>query len=875
MVLRSTYRVQLSKEFGFSDAAGIAGYLAELGVSHLYCSPYLQAAPGSTHGYDVVDPERLNDELGGGPAYAGMLGALRAAGLGQVLDIVPNHMATDATNRWWWDVLENGPASRYAAVFDIDWEGGDRSAAHTVLVPVLADHYGRVLEAGELVLARAGAGVTVRYHDMELPVSPRSLDELLAAAARRAGSETLARIAEGYGALPTSRLTDEAAVRDRHEQHQALRGQLEELLRADGSVAVALDDEIDALNVDPDRLDALLRRQNYRLAYWRTASEELDYRRFFNIESLIGVRVEDPEVFALTHRLIVELVKEGTVDGLRVDHVDGLRDPEKYLADLAVATGGVYTVVEKILEPGETLRPSWPVAGTSGYDFLIQVNNLFVESRNEAAMTATYLAITGETASYEEIVQTSKQQVMASELAAEVERLVGILADLSDAYRRHRDHTRRELRHTLREFIARFEVYRTYVHPGEPASDEDRRQVRAAADAARAARPELDGELLCFLGQLALGQHPGAGEAEFAQRLAQLTAPVMAKGVEDTAFYRYNRLVSLNEVGGDPGVFGRPVAEFHQAMAAAAEQWPEAMLTLSTHDTKRSADVRARINVISEEPDAWRAAAEHWTEVTEAHRREGLPDRNDVYLLFQTLVGAWPIDAERAVAFMAKATKEAKVHTSWTDPVAAYDEATEAFVRAALADDVFTGALISWLAEHRVVERGRRNSLAQTALLLTCPGSPDLYQGSEMWDLSLVDPDNRRPVDYDERRRLLAGLTAGGTGVVASDERGTSKLLVVHRLLAHRQADPGCYEPAGYEPLLAKGCRADDVVGFRRGGLAVVVPCRGDDHWGDTTVVLPTAGGRDVVTGHLVDGGERRLSELFAELPVAAISRAV
>ena len=875
MVLRSTYRVQLSKEFGFADAAGITGYLAELGVSHLYCSPYLQAAPGSTHGYDVVDPERLNDELGGGPAYAGMVGALRAAGLGQVLDIVPNHMATDATNRWWWDVLENGPASRYAAVFDIDWDGGDRSAAHTVLVPVLGDHYGRVLEAGELALARTGAEVTVLYHDMELPVSPRSLDELLAAAARRAGSEALGRIAEGYGALPTSRLTDEAAVSERHEKHLALRGQLEELLRADGSVARALDDEIDTLNADPDRLDALLRRQNYRLAHWRTASEELDYRRFFNIESLIGVRVEDPEVFALTHRLIVGLVKEGTVDGLRVDHVDGLRDPEKYLGDLAVATAGVYTVVEKILEPGESLRRSWPVAGTSGYDFLVWVNNLFVEGRSEPAMTATYQAVSGETASYREVVQASKQQVMRSELAAEVERLVGIVADLSDGYRRHRDHTRRELRDTLRELVARFEVYRTYVRPAEPASDDDRRQVRVAADAARAARPELDGELLCFLSELALGEHPGAAEAEFAQRLAQLTAPVMAKGVEDTAFYRYNRLVSLNEVGGDPGVFGRPVAEFHQAMGATAEQWPEAMLTLSTHDTKRSADVRARINVISEVPDAWRVAAERWMEVTEHYRRDGLPDHNAIYLLFQTLLGAWPIDAERAVAFMAKATKEAKVHTSWTDPVVAYDEAMEAFVRSVLADDVFTATLVSWLAEHRVVERGRRNSLAQTVLLLTCPGSPDLYQGSELWDLSLVDPDNRRPVDYDGRRRLLAGLGADGTSETGSDEQGTSKLLVVHRLLAHRKADPGSYEPAGYEPLVAKGPRADDLVAFHRGGLAVVVPCRGDDDWGGTTIELPSLGGRDVVTGHSVAGGTRRLAELFGELPVAVISGAV
>ena len=428
-----------------------------------------------------------------------------------------------------------------------------------------------------------------------------------------------------------------------------------------------------------------------------------------------------------------------------------------------MATGGAYTVVEKILEPGETLRASWPVAGTSGYDFLIRVNNLFVESRNEAAMTAVYQAVTGETASYQEIVQASKQQVMASELAAEVERLVGILADLS---RRLSPSSRPHPPGAARHATGVHRPLRGVPHLCAPWRAGERRGPTAGPGSQRTplVRPAPSWMVSCWA--FSVSWHsvsiPVPVEDEFAERLAQLTAPVMAKGVEDTAFYRYNRLVSLNEVGGDPGVFGRPVAEFHQAMAAADEQWPEAMLTLSTHDTKRSADVRARINVISELPDAWRAAAERWMELSEPHRREGLPDRNAVYLLFQTLLGAWPIDAERAVAFMAKATKEAKVHTSWTDPVAAYDEATEAFVRAALADDVFAGALVSWLAEHRVVERGRRNSLAQTALLMTCPGSPDLYQGSELWDLSLVDPDNRRPVDYDERRRLLAGLQGRG-----------------------------------------------------------------------------------------------------------------
>jgi (1->4)-alpha-D-glucan 1-alpha-D-glucosylmutase len=869
---RSTYRVQLHEGFGFVEVAGIADYLAGLGVSHLYCSPYLRAVPGSTHGYDVVDPQHVSDGLGGNAAYAEMLGALRAAGLRQMLDIVPNHMATDATNPWWWDVLENGAASRYAAVFDIDWEGGEPLTAYTVLVPVLGDHYGRVLEQGELSIGRSGPDIVVRYSDIALPVSPRSLDDLLAAAARRAGSKALAQLADAYGALPTARMIDEPSIRTRHDQKLALRAQLDQLCRTDPSVAAALGAEIDVVNADPDRLDALIRRQNYRLAYWRTASEDLDYRRFFNIDSLIGVRVEDPEVFTRTHRLIIELVREGTVDGLRVDHVDGLRDPAGYLRHLAAATSGAYTVVEKILEAGEALPRSWPVAGTSGYDFLNRVNNLFVERANEAAMTETYQAVTGETASYHQVVQASKQQIMSDELVAEVERLVAIIAGLADRYRRHRDHTRSELRDALRELVARFEVYRTYVRPPDPATAEDRGHIATAVAAARAARPDLDGELLDFLGELALGEHPGQAETEFAFRLAQLTAAVMAKGVEDTAFYRYNRLTSLNEVGGDPGVFGRLAVDFHRDTAATAGRWPEAMLTLSTHDTKRSADVRARINVLSELPGAWRQAVEGWMAMTGRHRRHDLPDRNAAYLLFQTMVGAWPIDADRMAAFMAKATKEAKVHTSWVDPVSDYDNALEAFVRATFADGPLIGEILSWMAAQAIVARGRRNSLAQMALLLTCPGVPDLYQGSELWDLSLVDPDNRRPVDYGQRRRLLA---AGGTGAGLDDldDPGTPKFGVVRRLLAHRRDHPALYESTDYEPLLLSGRRADDAIGFRRGRLAVVVPCRGDNRWGDARVELPGGTWVDAITGRTRDGGRSSLAELFADRPLAVVVR--
>jgi len=869
----STYRVQLHGGFGFADAAREAEYLAELGISHLYCSPYLQAAAGSTHGYDVVDPRRFNEELGGAVGHAELVGALRAAGLGQVLDIVPNHMAVDRANRWWWDVLENGPASRFAGFFDIDWEGSDDRSAFTVLVPVLGDHYGRVLEAGGLQLARSGGEFLVSSNDHRLPVSPRTLDGLLAAAARQAGSGVLAAVAEGFAALPLARMADAAAIAERHERKLALVAELDKLCDADRSVAQAVEVEVAAINEDPDRLDALLQRQNYRLSYWRTANEELDYRRFFNIETLVGVRVEDPAVFDETHALILELVRDGSVDGLRIDHVDGLRDPEGYLARLAERSGGVYTVVEKILAPGEPLPQAWPVAGTSGYDFLARVNNLFVATEGEAAMTACYAAFSGESASYEEVVKAAKQQIMQQELAAEVERLTGLLFDICELHRRHRDHTRRDLRDALRELAASFSVYRTYVRPQRPPSAEDARRVAEAVRVAVSNRPDLDRELVAFLGALALGEHSGALETEFCQRFQQLTGPVMAKGVEDTAFYRYHRLVSLNEVGGDPGVFGRPAAEFHRDTAASAKRWPESMLTLSTHDTKRGADVRARINVLSEIPGVWRAAVERWAEANDRHRHDGWPDRNAEYLLYQTLLGAWPIDAARVVEFMAKATREAKVHTSWGDPVADYDDALELFVRALFADRRFTDDLAGFLSGSGIIERGRRNSLAQTALLLTCPGVADVYQGTELWDLSLVDPDNRRRVDYDERRRLLRGLDDDRPCDTPSQvDAGVPKLWLTHRLLSHRRGHSH-YTSTEYEPLELSGPRADDAIGFRRESLSVIVPRRGHGGWADTTVDLPVGRWTDVLAGVSVEGGTRRLAELFGSFPVAVLAR--
>lgn len=867
----ATYRVQFSPEFTLRQAADLAGYLADLGVSHLYCSPYLQAAAGSSHGYDVADPERINEDLGGQPALSLLTGALREAGLGQILDIVPNHMVADArANRWWRDVLENGPSSAYAGFFDIDWEGGDSRHPFTVLVPILGDHYGRVLERGELQVARAGGSFVVRYHEHELPLSPKTVDEIVSRAARRAASAELAEVAEGLGALPLARLTDREAVNERHDKKEMLAARIVELTHDHEEIAEALDAEVHTLNRDPDRLDELLRRQNFRVAFWRTASEELDYRRFFNIETLVGLRAEDEHVFEKTHRLVRQLVDDGTVDGLRVDHVDGLRDPEGYLRRLADTTSGVYTVVEKILAFDEELVESWPVAGTTGYDFLIRVNDLFVATENGPAMTAVYESFTGETATFEEVAHDSKFVIMRRELAPEVERLTALLAEVCDAYRRHRDHTHRELREALREVVAHMDVYRTYNVPGGSVSPTDRRTIRDAVEAAIACRADIDRELLWFLGELALGERSGPGADEFVPRFQQLSAPVMAKGVEDTAFYRYNRLVSLNEVGGDPGVFGRSQAEFHAATGRVARRAPDTMLTLSTHDTKRGADVRARINVLSEMPDRWAEAVAKWADANALYRQGEWPDRNAEYLLYQTIIGAWPIGPDRVVEYMTKAVREAKVHTSWSDPNEVYERDVEVFTRAILADREFLSSIESFMQDQRVVERGRRNSLAQSTLLLTCPGIPDIYQGCELWDMSLVDPDNRRAVDYPLRAELLRSVSrADVPPPLGSDDSGASKLWLTRRLLGHRRSHPELYCKGGYEPLPSTG----RVLAFQRDSLVVIVACRTSPDPG-VSVELPAGRWRNLLDGARCEGGLLPAGRLLSHHPAVVLERA-
>ncbi len=881
----STYRLQLRPEFGFAHAAAVADYLAALGVTHAYASPYLQAAPGSAHGYDVVDHHRVNIELGGDDGHAAFCAALGAAGLGQVLDIVPNHMAITPENAWWTDVLENGPSSRYASYFDVDWDPPEQKLRNTVLMPVLGDHYGKVLEAGDLQLARDGGSFVIRYFDHVFPVAPPTYDLPLAMAAAHAGSDELAFLASAAEALPPATATDRPSLLRRHRDKEVLKRHLARLCSEDPTAAAAVDGAVARINADVDLLDSLLDRQNHRLAFWRTAGSELDYRRFFDVTTLAGLRMEEEQVFEDTHHLVLGWLREGVLDGVRIDHPDGLLDPAAYLARLRAEAGDdAWIVVEKILEHGESLPSTWPVDGTTGYDALGVIGGAFVDPAGERALTAAWETFTGETWAWDELVHDAKHLVMRDVLAADLHRLTHAFVEVCESSRRHRDHPRAELRDVLREAMASFGVYRTYVAEGERAKPGDAAVIDEALERVVAHRPDLDPDVVDLLGRVLCGEHAGEAATRLRLRFQQTTGPVMAKSVEDTAFYRGTRLLSLNEVGGDPSVFGTDVASFHQHWQEAHARWPAAMVSSSTHDTKRSEDVRARLALLSEAPEQAAASMEALAALAEAHRTRqpdgtSLPDRPTVWLLLQTLVGAHPLSLERILAYAEKATREAKVMTSWLDPVPAFDDAVRAYLEGALGDPAFTAALDEVVAP--LVEPGWRNALAAQLLKLTVPGVPDVYQGTELWDLSLVDPDNRRPVDFEHRRSMLAELDGlDGAALWAQRDEGLPKLAVTAAALRLRRRAPDAFGagPGGaYAPLVASGPAAEHVLGFTRGGrVATIVPrlVLGLDAmggWGDTTVTLAPGMWRDVISGARHQGPELRLAALLDDLPVALL----
>ena len=786
-------------------------------------------------------------------------------GLGQLLDVVPNHMAIAGRhNRWWWDVLENGRSSRYATYFDIDWGPPEPKLKDTILVPLLADHYGRELEAGRLVLARDGVRLLVRYYEHEFPVDPRTYALVL--------GEAFDGLRREFAALPVPSHSDRVGAWRRHMEQEALLARLERL-----GAQVELDASVAAINACPDRLDELLERQNYRLARWQTARFELDYRRFFDVNSLVAVREEDPQVFADTHRLVLEWLQSGVLDGVRVDHLDGLRDPPGYLSHLSKAAPESWLVVEKILESGEELPERWPVAGTTGYDFINRVLGLFVDPGGEAVLTETYVTFTGVQEDFRETAYRAKHLVMRELLASDLRRLAALFVRVCEGNRRYRDYTRHELSQCLGEVIACLPVYRTYVRPGELVTEADRAHVESALAEARLRRPDLDPELVAFLGRILLLDERGEDAAELALRFQQTSGPVTAKGVEDTASYRYTRLTALNEVGGDPGRFGVSPEEFHAACARAAACWPAGMVATSTHDTKRSEDVRARLVVLSEVTEAWRNAVGRWAAINEP-QRPGELDRNTEYLLYQTLVGAWPISVERVTGYMEKAVREAKVHTSWIAPEPGYETAVREFTMEALHDPEFVAALEEFLPP--VVAAGRVNSLAMKLLCLTAPGVADIFQGSEIWDLSLVDPDNRRPVDFPLRRRLLDELERAGDRAAevawARQDEGLPKLLVVTRTLQLRAERPELFTGGSYQPLPLDGPRAHHALAFCRGrGAVTVVPrlvAGLGGAWGATAVELPEGLWTDRFTGRQHRGGRVPLTRLLQGFPVALLA---
>jgi (1->4)-alpha-D-glucan 1-alpha-D-glucosylmutase len=827
-VPRATYRLQFNEHFRLRDGTALVPYLCALGISHIYASPLLMARPHSVHGYDICDFHRLNPELGTEADLAELVGTLRDHGMGLVLDVVPNHMGIGSLlNSWWWSVLSEGLASPYARYFDIEWDSPDPRLRGKVLLPVLADAYDRVLERGELQLAFQDGAWVLRYFDQLFPVAPASLP---------------ARLAPYLSRPP------------------------------------AAGPEIREINASVEELDRLLRGQHYLLTDWRAADSELNYRRFFTIAGLAGLRIEDEQVFAETHALIGRWLESGWLDGLRVDHPDGLRLPEQYLRRLRALAPKAWIVVEKIIEPGESVPAAWPVAGTTGYDFLNLVGGLFVDPNGEGPLADFYAEFTGEAGDYSAIVREKKLRVLRGPLATEVNRLARILIRITapdgGRFRFKRD----KLRDAISEVAAAFPVYRTYADPAEAAPGEaDATFIGEALDNARQRRPDLGPEPFDLLGDLLLLRRHGSIEDDFMLRFQQLTGPVMAKGVEDTAFFCFNRLLSLNEVGGDPGKFGVGIAAFHEACRTRRQFWPYSMLATSTHDTKRSEDVRARLHLLSEVPQAWRQAVLRWAGMNERHRRDGWPDRNAEYYFYQTLFGAWPLSVDRALACMEKATREARQHTGWKHPDAAYETAMREFVTDVLGDAGFREDLERSLAP--LVEAGEINSLAQTLLKLTAPGVPDFYQGSELWDLSLTDPDNRRPIDFGRRRGLLARLEALSPGEVWRQRaEGLPKLWLIRQVLAERRHQPDLFAGGSeYEALSATGTAADHAIAFMRGGRAITVVPRLvvglDGNWGDTTLDIPQGQWKNVLTGESIGSGAVPLAVLLSRFPVALLIR--
>jgi (1->4)-alpha-D-glucan 1-alpha-D-glucosylmutase len=920
----ATYRLQFTPDFGFRDAIELIPYLDQLGISHVYASPLLKPAPGSMHGYDVIDPTRLNPELGDEEEFQELLAELARHGMGLILDIVPNHMAVNSQNEWWQDVLEHGQYSRFANYFDIDWGSGDGK----VVLPTLGDHFGTILESGELKLDIDDRGLAINYYENRFPVAPSSYEQVLVDVRRvfgdNEGESASVAEAELDALIDLSRELDaRAGHQDEISQASANLGRRTwNLYRSEPVTRHAFNAVFVEVNGDPgdpesfNRLERLLNSQHYRLTFWRRASEEINYRRFFDIADLISLRIEDPEVFDAVHSLILEYAGTAGIDGFRADHVDGLLDPEEYaerlyqrLSEASGGRGDYLLLFEKILTGHEQLPSEWPISGTTGYEFAHRVNAVLADPDGFRRIEEHYAQMTGLQDGFEQIVHSNKAKVLDDLFSGQFQMLVDGLYDLATSERQSRDLSRRQLSNALREIMVRLPVYRTYVR-GQTIPQREYQVLQGTLAESRASLDEIEEEIWTFLGEILLGQDGYQASSErvaWVRRWQQFTGPLMAKGLEDTALYVYTPLTSLNEVGGEPEVLSPD--DLHAYNSQIAADWPHMMLTTSTHDTKRSEDVRARVAVLSELAEEWLEHLDNWRKMNASLREAvggvAVPDANEEQLIYQTLLGAWPLDPsefgsfrDRVKEYLTKAMREAKVHSSWIAVNEEHEQAVLQFVDRLLDGDPGGSFFRSFVAfQTRIASYGAWNSLSQLTLKLTSPGFPDIYQGQELWDYSLADPDNRRPVDYQLRQNRLDELDQ-----LASDDLtalsqqwrdGRIKLLVTNRLLKNRKQHPEPYASGEYVPLSAEGECSSHVIAFaRRSGnkwAISVVPRRttglvppdespvGSTAWGDTRVVLPNGAPStwvDVISGNRVTlAGDRSLglAEVFASAPVAVL----
>ncbi len=971
----STYRVQMHKDFSFAEAQAIVGYLKRLGISDFYSSPIFEARPGSMHGYDVTRHDRLNPELGGHEGFESFSAELQRQGLGLLLDIVPNHMGVGNDSIWWQDVLENGHASQYSEYFDIDWKPLKAAMQNKLLLPILGNQYGAELESRHIQVSVEDGRPRIHYYDHTMPVAPRTVPLIFAPLGpEHPIPKSLADLLRQLEDVPPHETSDEELKEQRRAQLADLLPRLREALRSAETQPV-IQQALAAINGvegDPhsfDPLHLLLDAQPYRLASWRTSAEEINYRRFFDVNDLVGLRMENPAVFAETHCLIRALLASHQVTGLRIDHCDGMFNPRQYLIrlqllylasqcagtiprqetaasgiersvldpvrgyDWSKSQGPLYTVVEKILEPREYLPPEWPVRGTSGYDFVYLANGIFIQSANEKRFDNIYAQVLGHPADADQIIYRSKLQVMQTALASEVYILTNLLSKIAASNRRARDFTDNILETVIRETIASFPVYRTYIDDRGEYEERDVAFLRAAIARGKRFNPDIDASAFDFLRDTLLlksgspsgprQQKPDARMLHFALKFQQLTGPVMAKGVEDTTFYVYNRFLSSNEVGGSAKSFGISLETLHQSNQERLQHSPDSMLTTSTHDTKRSEDVRNRLNVLSELPQLWSTSVRRWQRMNGKFKRtledgRTAPDPNEEYLLYQTILGAWPWQMEssenrrdylrRIKAYAFKALSEAKVNLSWMNPDPEYMKAVHGFITSILTpgsrgkESPFVDSLKKLLPQLQLF--GAVNSLAQVVLKIAVPGIPDFYQGNELWELNLVDPDNRRPVDYALRSGFLDALDARaemeGPAAVCRDVLenlgdGRAKLWTTHRTLQLRTQEHEIFRRGEYVALQILGDRQEHVIAFLRRdettgrSILAVLPrfactlMRGKaqlplgEAWGKDRLRLPVSAGtryRNVFTGEAVTLSEQQdlpLETILATFPVALL----